>query len=469
MQNFLDGAYKFFQTINSYLADYILLILLLGVGVFFTIKTKFVQVRCFKEGLNTLFQKDGAKKQGVSTFQAFTTAVASQVGTGNIVGVSGAILLGGPGAVFWMWVIAFFGMATAYSEAVLAQKTRIKTQNGYEGGPVYYIKKAFSGGFGKFLAVFFSVACMVAIGFIGGMVQSNSIGETVTNATGIAWQYIAIVITVLLFLILIGGVKRIASVTEKLVPIMAIFYILGSLVILAFNIVSLPEALFLIFKYAFMPQAIIGGGVGIALKTALSQGAKRGLFSNEAGMGTTPHAHALVDAENPHKQGTVAIFSVFLDTFVVLTITALVVISSLYTKGGAISGGIVPTGVGKTNLVSTAITSTFGGGNTASKISAYFIAICLTFFAFSTIVGWNLFGRINFEYLFGKKAVVVYFIISLAFVFLGFMLKSDLVWEITDFFNYLMVIPNVLALFKLNKMVVAEVKENGPKNKKLYR
>ncbi len=472
MQKVIDSIYNFIKTVNAYLSDYVLIVLLLGVGVFFTIKTRFVQVRCFKEGFITLFgknKKGDGKDKGVSTFQAFTTAVASQVGTGNIVGVSGAILIGGPGAVFWMWVIAFFGMATAYSEAVLAQKTRILGDNGiYKGGPVYYIKQAFKGGFGKFLAVFFSVACMVAIGFVGGMVQSNSIGESVHNATGVPFYVVGIVITALLLLILIGGVKRIASVTEKLVPIMAIVYILGSLVVLAFNVVKVPQAFWLIIKFAFVPQALIGGGFGYALKTALSQGAKRGLFSNEAGMGTTPHAYALADAENPHKQGTVAIVSVFLDTFVILTITALVVISSLYTSGGVLENGVVPNGVGNTNLVATAITSAFGGGSVASKISAYFVAVCLTFFAFSTIIGWNLFGRINFEYLFGKKWIIVYFLISLAFVFLGSMLKSDLVWEFTDFFNYLMVIPNVLALFRLNKSIVQEVKENGPKNKKLY-
>lgn len=471
MQNFIDKIYLFFKTANEYLSDYVLLFLLLGVGIFFTIRTRFVQIRCFREGLKTLFgkqQKGEGKDKGVSTFQAFTTAVASQVGTGNIVGVSGAILLGGPGAVFWMWVIAFFGMATAYSEAVLAQKTKVVGEDGVsKGGPVYYIRQAFGGKFGKFLAVFFSIACMVAIGFIGGMVQSNSISEAIGNATGVPLFVVGIVVCATLLLILVGGVKRIASVTEKLVPIMAIFYILGSLVILAFNITKLPETIWLIIKYAFTPHAIIGGGIGFALKTALSQGAKRGLFSNEAGMGTTPHAHALVKAVTPHKQGTVAIVSVFLDTFVVLSLTALVIISSLYTKGGALEAGAIK-GVSKTNLVATAITSAFGGGSVAGKVSAYFIAICLTFFSFSTIIGWNLFGRINFEYLFGKKAVIVFVLLSVVFVFLGSILKSDLVWELTDFFNYLMVIPNVLALFKLNKSVIDEVKENGPKNKKLY-
>lgn len=472
MQKFLDDLYYFFKTINDYLSDYVLVFLLLSVGILFTIKTRFVQVRCFKEGFVTLFgknNKNNNQQKGVSTFQAFTTAVASQVGTGNIVGVSGAILTGGPGAIFWMWIIAFFGMATAYSEAVLAQKTRVVSEDGsFKGGPVYYIKQAFKGKFGKFLSLFFSVACVFAVGFVGGMVQSNSIGEAVGSATGVPPYVIGIIISVLILLVLIGGVKRIASVTEKLVPVMAIFYIVGSIVILAFNVLKLPEAIFLIFKYAFSPQAIIGGGFGYAIKVAISQGAKRGLFSNEAGMGTTPHAHALANIENPHKQGTVAIISVFLDTFVVLSLTALVIISSLYTSGGALSSGVIIDGIYNTNLVSFAIKNVFGGGLTASTISAYFIAICLTFFAFSTIIGWNLFGRINFEYLFGKKSVIVYILISVTFVFLGSFLKSNLVWQLTDFFNYLMVIPNVFALFKLNKVVTNELRENGPKNKKLY-
>lgn len=470
MQKILDAIFNFFKTANAYLSDYVLVVLLLFVGILFTIKTRFVQVRCLKEGFITLFSKSKNKdKKKVSTFQAFTTAVASQVGTGNIVGVSGAILLGGPGAIFWMWIIAFFGMATAYSEAVLAQKTRITTKDGgFKGGPVYYIRVAFNGRFGKFLSAFFSIACIIAIGFIGSMVQSNSIGESVSNATGIPPYVVGIVIVIFLLLILIGGVKRIASVTEKLVPIMAIFYIVGAIVLLAINITKVPEAFYLIFKYAFVPQSIIGGGFGYALKVALSQGAKRGLFSNEAGMGTTPHAHALANAQSPHKQGTVAIVSVFLDTFVVLSLSALVIVSSLYTKGGALSEGAMIDGITNTSLMSYAISNVFGSGITANTLSAYFIAICLTFFAFSTIIGWNLFGRINIEYLFGKKAIIVYVLVSISFIFLGSFLKSDIVWELTDFFNYIMVIPNVLALFKLKNVVLEELKANGPKNKKLY-
>ncbi|MBO5737497.1 MAG: sodium:alanine symporter family protein, partial [Clostridia bacterium] len=288
---------KVVGSINAFLADYFLLALLLGVGIWYTVKTKFVQVRCFGQGMKTVFGnisfKGKKEKSGMSSFQAFATAVAGQVGTGNIIGASGAILAGGPGAIFWMWIIAFLGMATVYAEAVMAQKTREVDENGnVSGGPVYYIKKAFPNKFGGALAVFFAVACMLALGFIGAMVQSNSIGEAISNATGgvVPTWVIGLLHVVLCGIIFIGGVSRLAAVSEKLVPIMAVLYLLGGLVVIVARITFIPEALGMIFKYAFNPQAIIGGTVGMAIKTALSQGAKRGLFSNEAGMGSTPHA-----------------------------------------------------------------------------------------------------------------------------------------------------------------------------------
>lgn len=472
MQAFLDGLYDVVCTVNSYLADYILIVLLVGVGLFFTIKTKCVQVRCFGEGMKNVFGRISLKgkknKSGMSPFQAFTTAVAAQVGTGNIIGASGAILLGGPGAIFWMWIIAFLGMATIYSEAVLAQKTRIVNEDGsISGGPVYYIKKAFKGGLGKFLAGFFAVATIIALGFIGSMVQSNSMAESVNNAFGIPTWVIGIVLVILSALIFIGGISRLASVTEKIVPVMAVIYLLGGLIIIFSQITDLPEAIWLIFKYAFTPDAIIGGSIGAAIKTAISQGAKRGLFSNEAGMGSTPHAHAQANAKTPHEQGTMAMIGVFMDTFVVLTMTALIVITTLYAGDGILSAGNVPENVSKTNLVATAVSEVFNGSNTGLKIGSIFVAICLVFFAYSTVLSWNLFGKINFEYLFGKKSLIVYSIISIAFIFLGSLLQNDLVWELTDFFNYLMVIPNALALIALSNLVKDEIKKNSY-SKKLH-
>ncbi|MBE7078786.1 MAG: sodium:alanine symporter family protein [Clostridiales bacterium] len=464
---------KVVGTVNAFLSDYFLIALLVGVGIWYTVRTKFVQVRCLGQGMKNVFGKmslNGKKqKGGMSSFQAFATAVAGQVGTGNIIGASGAILLGGPGAIFWMWIIAFLGMATVYAEAVLAQKTRVVGEDGsISGGPVHYIKKAFPNKFGKFLAIFFAVACVMALGFIGAMVQSNSIGEAVSNATGgvVPTWAVGIVLVLVCGFIFIGGVSRIASVSEKVVPVMAIFYILGGFVIIFARITYIPETFGMIFKYAFNPQAVIGGGVGMAMKTAISQGAKRGLFSNEAGMGSTPHAHAQANVKTAHEQGTVAIFSVFLDTFVVLTFTALIVISTLYAGDSAGAWQSLD----KSELVANGFAVAFGGGNTALTIGSIFVAICLTFFAFSTIISWNLFGKINFEYLFGKKGVIVYSIISLAFIMLGSIFQNDLVWELTDFFNYLMVLPNVIALFALTKMVKTELKENGYKaGKALYK
>ena len=469
----MDALLKIVQTINGYLTDYVLIFLLVAVGLLFSIKTRFVQVRCFGEGMKKVFGNiklfGGKNESGMSSFQALATAIAAQVGTGNIVGASGAILVGGPGAIFWMWIIAFFGMATIYGEATLAQKTRVVDADGtVHGGPVYYIKKAFTGGFGKFLSVFFSIAIILALGFMGSMVQSNSIAESVNNALGIPGWIVGLVIAAISAFIFVGGIQRIASVTEKLVPVMAVLFLLGGVVILGINFKSIPETIGMIFKYAFTPQALIGGGIGAAIKTAISQGAKRGLFSNEAGMGSTPHAHALANVEKPHDQGVVAMIGVFIDTFVVLTMTALVVISSIYCGDGPLAGKLgadylaATAGdaaiVSKTSIMQLAYTTSlpefFGNfGN-------IFIAICLFFFAFSTIISWNLFGKLNVESLFKNKkwATVAYAIISVVFIFLGSVLKNDLVWELTDFFNYLMVIPNVIALFALTKVVADEAK-----------
>ena len=452
--------------INEYLSNYILVFLLVGVGLWYSIKTRFVQVRCFGEGMRKVFGnlklKGDRHDFGMSSFQALATAIAAQVGTGNIVGASGAILTGGPGAIFWMWIIAFFGMATIYAEATLAQKTRIVDPDGtVRGGPVYYITTAFKGGFGKFLAGFFAVAIVLALGFMGCMVQSNSIGSTMNTAFGIPTWVSGVILVIICAVIFLGGVQRLASVTEKLVPIMAAIFLLGGLAVLAVRITYIPATFAMIFKYAFQPQAIIGGGFGYAIKTAISQGAKRGLFSNEAGMGSTPHAHAQANVAHPHDQGVVAMIGVFIDTFVVLTLNALVIISTLYTADGPLAdcgAAAASTTLTKANLAQTAFGTVFG-----EKLGAMFVAVCLFFFAFSTVLSWNLFGKINANYLFGKKnprrCTVVYSIIALVFVFIGTLASNDLVWELTDMFNNLMVIPNAIALFALTGMVVAMCKE----------
>ena len=447
--------------INEYLSNYILIFLLVGVGLWYSIKTRFVQVRCFGEGMKKFFGemnlRGGAQKSGMTSFQALATAIAAQVGTGNIVGASGAILTGGPGAIFWMWIIAFFGMATIYAEATLAQKTRIVEPDGnIKGGPVYYITTAFKGGFGKFLAGFFAVSIILALGFMGCMVQSNSIGSTMQTAFGIPSWIVGVALVIICGIIFLGGVQRLAAVTEKIVPIMAAIFLLGGLIVLIFRIQYLPATIGMIFKYAFEPQAIVGGTFGYAIKQAVSQGAKRGLFSNEAGMGSTPHAHAQANVKDPHDQGVVAMIGVFIDTFVVLTLNALVIICTLYTADGPLAGGYVgdvTSTLSKTNLAQTAFGSVMGAG-----LGAKFVAICLFFFAFSTVLSWNLFGKINAIWLFGKKnpkaCTVIYTLIALVFILMGTMMSNDLVWELTDMFNNLMVIPNVIALFALTNLVV---------------
>ena len=460
----MDMLLSIVQKINFYLSDYILIALLVGTGLFFTIRTRFVQVRCFGEGMKLVFGGMFSKNKsqsGISSFQALATAIAAQVGTGNIVGACGAILIGGPGAIFWMWIIAFFGMATIYAEAVLAQETKeVQADGTVVGGPIFYIKKAFPGKFGKAIALFFSFATFLALGFMGAMVQSNSISASCYTAFGIPNWVVGIIVAAASALIFLGGVKRLASVTEKLVPIMAILYLIGGVVILILRAKYLPETFAMIFKYAFRPDALIGGGIGYALKTAISQGVKRGLFSNEAGMGSTPHAHALAEVKKPHDQGVSAMIGVFIDTFVVLTMTGLVVISTLYAGNGILASGVAPDGVSKANMAQLAFSSIMGDG-----IGNAFVAICLLFFAFSTIISWNYFGHINFVALFGKKFTPVYMIIAVIFVFLGSILSNDLVWELTDMFNQLMVIPNVPALIALSGIVAASATAKAKKSK----
>lgn len=455
----MEKLLEIVSCINDGMSDYVLLFLLAGAGMYFTAITRFVQIRCFVEGWRNAFGKFSfhGKSNGASSFQALSAAVAAQVGTGNIVGASGAILIGGPGAIFWMWIIAFFGMATIYAEAVLAQKTRITDPDGtIHGGPVYYIKQAFPNWLGTLLAVFFAVAIIISLGFMGCMVQANSIGETCCNAFGVkAWQ-VGLIISALSAGVFLGGVSRLVSVTEKVVPVMAFIYLLGGIVILCIRIQYIPETFALIFKYAIHPEALIGGGIGFALKTAISQGAKRGLFSNEAGMGSTPHAHAIANVKSPHVQGTVAMIGVFIDTAIVLTMTALIVISTVYTGNGPLAGASGETytallksaNLTQTNLVQYAVSSV-----STQNIGNIFVAVCLLFFAFSTILSWNFFGKINFSYLFGRKAVFVYSALAIIFIFLGTVVKSDLVWALQDMFNQLMVLPNVIALFALSALV----------------
>ena len=442
----MDQAAEVVDKISGFVWNNILLFVLLGAGLYFTIRTGFVQIRHFGRAWNRVFgdfSLSGSKagKDGMRSFQALATAIAAQVGTGNIAGCATAIVGGGPGAIFWMWLAAFFGMATIYGEACLAQATKITDKNGeVTGGPVYYITKAFGGAFGKFLAGFFAVAIILALGFMGNMVQSNSISDAFKTAFGVPTWIIGIAVAVIAAFIFLGGIGRIASFTEKCVPIMAALYLLGGLIILIINIKNVPGAFASIFTGAFTPEAVVGGGAGIAVREAIRRGVSRGLFSNEAGMGSTPHAHAIAKVDKPQDQGEVAMVGVFIDTFVVLTMTALVILST-----GVLNGKF---GADNDNFTGTAVAQAafehgFGG------LGPKFVALCLLFFAFSTIIGWYFFARQNVKYLFGDKAIVPFTVIGIICIFCGSLLKVDLVWNLSDLFNGLMVLPNILALLFL--------------------
>ena len=409
----------------------------------FTFKLGFIQIRGFKDGWNRtfggLFSKKGdAGKDGMSSFQALATAIAAQVGTGNIAGAATAIAVGGPGAIFWMWISAFLGMSTIFAEAVMAQKFKQVSDDGtVTGGPVYYIRGAFKGTFGKVLAAIFAVLIIFALGFMGNAVQSNSIAASWNTAFGIPKIAMGIFIAVVSLFVFTGGMKRIAKVTELIVPIMAAFYIVGSLIVIFANVTAIPAAFHDIIVGAFKPAAVAGGAMGATLKLAVQKGVARGLFSNEAGMGSTPHAHAVAKVNHPVEQGFVAMIGVFIDTFVILNLTAFVII----TTGSRTSGF---TGA---QLSQYAFSTLYG------KFGEIFIAICMLFFAFSTIIGWYFFGEANIRYLFGAKAVKIYSIIVCICVALGSLQEVDLVWNMADCFNSMMVIPNAIALVALSGLV----------------
>lgn len=429
--------------VNDVLTGSVLIIALVGIGLLFTFKLGFIQIRGFKDGWNRtfggLFSKKGdAGKDGMSSFQALATAIAAQVGTGNIAGAATAIAVGGPGAIFWMWISAFFGMSTIFAEAVMAQKFKQVSDDGIvTGGPVYYIRAAFKGTFGKVLAAIFAVLIIFALGFMGNAVQSNSIAASWNTAFGIPKIAMGIFVAVVSLFVFTGGMKRIAKVTELIVPIMAAFYIVGSLIVIFANVTAIPAAFHDIIVGAFKPAAVAGGAMGATLKLAVQKGVARGLFSNEAGMGSTPHAHAVAKVKHPVEQGFVAMIGVFIDTFVILNLTALVIITT----------GSRTTGFTGAQLSQYAFSTLYG------KFGEIFIAICMLFFAFSTIIGWYFFGEANIRYLFGAKAVKIYSIIVCICVVLGSLQEVDLVWNMADCFNSMMVIPNAIALVALSGLV----------------
>ena len=453
----IEAIHGVINAISGFLYQpYIVPLFLVAAGLYFTVRTGLLQIRLFGESIKVVNEKPKDKKS-VSSFGALMVSTASRVGTGNIIGVSTAICLGGFGAIFWMWITAILGGASAFIESTLAQIYKHKDSDGtYYGGPSYYMQNALKQ---RWLGIIFAVILILTY-----VVGYNMLASFNTQDTFKTFSFydpsktpiiIGAILAVLFALCVLGGGKRLTNITGILVPVMGLIYIVVSLIVVIMNITNLPLVLKNIFVAAFDFKAIFGGFAG----SCMMWGIKRGLYSNEAGMGSTPHAHAQAKVKCPHEQGVVAMIGVFIDTFVVLTMTALVVISTLYTGDGILSGVMTSSenldalGVAKTNLAQLAFGSVFG-----ESFGSAFVAICLLFFAFTTIIGWNLFGRINIEYLFGKKAVLPYSIIAIAFIFLGSLLSNDLVWELTDMFNQLMVIPNVIALLALGGLVAASAK-----------
>lgn len=441
--------------INSLLWDHLLIFLLCGTGIYYTLRLGFIQVRHFHSGFKLLFKSmslsgEKADKNGMSPFQAVATAIAGQVGTGNLAGPATAIMAGGPGAIFWMWVSSFLGMATIYAEAILAQNYKSRDKQGHVvGGPAYYIEKGLKC---KWLACLFAALIILALGFIGNMVQSNSISSAFSGALGIPGWSVGVVTALLVGCVIMGGIRSIAALTEKIVPTMALFYLLGAIVILGVNADYIFLALKSIFVAAFNPSAVLGGGAGIAIQQAMRFGIARGLFSNEAGMGSTPHAHAVAKSSHPEQQGFVAMMGVFVVCLIV-TITALVIITSgmrMWDESGHTQASFLSvfsgSGIEVTQQAYAYIYGHFG---------SLFISVSLFFFAFSTIIGWYYYAETNVRYLFNSNvAVRSYQLLVVAFIFVAAFIKVDLVWNMADMFNGLMVLPNLMALLLLSPVVI---------------
>lgn len=467
-KTFVDVVTEVNRFLNTNVAWGIFMCLLLvGTGAYISVCTGFMQFRHFGHIIrNTIvkaFQKDKrtADKGEITPFQALCTALAATVGTGNIAGVTGAIVLGGPGAVFWMWVAALLGMCTKYAEIVLAVKYREKNQKGeWVGGPMYYIKNGLGKGWG-WLGTMFAVFGSIAAFGIGSMTQINTIAGTfVTAVDSVTAQSIAgtagettlrwivgIVVALLAALVIIGGIKRLGSVTEKLVPAMSVFYIIGSLIVIIANIGNIGMVFASIFQAAFTGEAVVGGVSGFVLMNAIKRGVGRGVFSNEAGLGSAPIAHASTSETNPVKQGLYGVFEVFADTIVICTLTALVVLCS----------NIVPWG--NAELAGAGTTINAFGTVFGPQFSSIFIAIAIFFFAFSTILSWSLYGQRCFGYLTRNRGVIVYQALFVASVVLGAVMKLSLAWDIADTLNGFMAIPNLIALLALSGTVVKLTKE----------
>ena len=436
------------ESINNFIWGPPLLILLVGTGIYLTIRLKLLQVFKLPLALKYVFGKDEEANDknangDVSSFGALCTALSATIGTGNIVGVATAIKTGGPGALLWMWLAAFFGMATKYAEGVLAIKYRVKDENGeMAGGPMYYIEK----GLGyKWLAKLFALLGVgVAFLGIGTFAQVNSIAEGLKSSFNVPLWITAILVTVAVALVTLGGIKRISKVSETIVPFMAILYILGALIVLGFNIPAIPAALSLVVRSAFSPEATLGGVAGITVQMAIQKGVGRGVFSNEAGLGSAPIAAAAAKTNSAVRQGLISMTGTFFDTIVICTMTGLAIIITGSYKSSAEGAALT--------------TSAFTTGLPAaiSFIGKYIVNIGLIFFAFTTILGWNYYGEKCMQYLSGVKAILPYKIIFIILVAIGPFLSLDLIFVIADIVNGLMAFPNLVGLIGLRKIVIQE-------------
>lgn len=443
--NYMNFLENFISVLNNYLWSYILIALLITLGLFFSFKSKFVQIRYFKEMFRLLGEgasKSGREKhkgkKGVSSFQAFCISTASRVGTGNLAGVAIAIASGGPGAVFWMWLIALIGGASSFVESTLAQIYKVEDEHGFRGGPAYYMEKALNK---KWMGIIFSILITISYGLVFNSVQANTISLAFEQAFGVNTLIIGLILAVLTSLIIFGGVKRIARVTEIIVPIMAITYVIVALFVIFRNIGSIPSIFSLIIENAFGIKQVVGGGLG----AAVLMGIKRGLFSNEAGMGSAPNAAATANVTHPAKQGLIQTLGVFTDTILICSATSFIVL---------ISGSYLKSDLTGIQLTQTALSSQVGSwGNT-------FIAICIFLFAFSSVIGNYYYGETNIEFLKGSRtSLFLYRICVIGMVIFGSIAKIQIVWDMADLFMGFMAIINLIAITMLSKIAFAALKD----------
>ncbi len=454
----MDKLMELNGIINGFVWGPPMLILLVGTGVYLTFRTNFFAITklgyVLKETLMKMFQKGQGGEGEITPFQAVATALAATVGTGNIAGVATAIAIGGPGAIFWMWVSAIFGMTTKFAEVVLSIQYREKTEDGrFIGGPMYYIANGLKGM--KWLAYVFAFFGALAAFGIGNMVQSNSIAASLEVTFGLPKLVTGLVIAAAVAVVIIGGLKRIATVTEKLVPVMAAFYIIGGLVIIIINAAHVPEAFGLIFGSAFTGSAAIGGFAGSVMKEAMKRGVARGVFSNEAGLGSAPIAHAAATTDHPVRQGLWGVFEVFMDTIIICSITALAIITSGVWSSGETGAALT------TQAFSTGLPGTWGG---------IIVSIGILLFAFSTLLGWSYYGERCAEFLLGPKVIMVYRIIWIPFVVIGAIGGLEFLWDLADTLNGLMAIPNLIGILGLSGVVIKLTKDffdNQYKSEKL--